>query len=398
MQLFGLGWLAVELAVRDGDSRLAPLYIGLIGLSRAAPALTFTLIAGAIVDRTDRRRLLLSTQAVTMTLTATLAIITIAGLANIAVVMLCSLLIGTSSSFDGPARQSLLPRLVPKHEIMSAVGLQSFAVHGTGIIGPALAGLLIGPIGAGGLLLLNAAGYIAVLVAIAAMPPMPPVADEARPSVLGSVRQGLAYVAKDPAMRWVFVIAVGTSLLARPYLQLLPAFVANHLALGPSALSLLLSVTGVGAVIGAGLVASIGRLRRRGRLLMAAAVVTGSLVSVMGLQTDLTGAAITTFLAGVSSLVAIGALSAILQTTAPENMLGRVMSVQTMTFMGGMPLGQLVLGAFGSIVGIERVYVVAGAAAVVVALAAVRWGGALRDLGGDVAPDLVVVAPASAAE
>ena len=401
MQLFALGWLAVELAIRDGDSRLAPLYIGLIGLARAVPALSFALVAGAVVDRTDRRRLLLYTQAVTMTLTAILALLTIAGLANILLVIVFSLMIGTSNSFDGPARQSLLPRLVPRHELMSAVGLQSFAVHGTGIFGPALAGLLIGPIGAGGLLLLNAVGSVAVVVAIVAMPPMPPHSDAHRTSVLGSVREGLAYVASDPLTRWVFIIAAGTSILARPYLQLLPAFVANHLALGPSALSLLLSVTGVGAVIGATLIASIGRFRRRGRLLIVAGIVTGGLVSVMGLQTDLTGAAIVTFLAGISTLVVIGVMSTLIQTSTPDRMLGRVVSVQTMVFMGGMPLGQMLLGSFGSVAGIERVYVLAGVGAATVALITARWGGALRDLDRADVPterEIAAVAPASAAE
>ncbi len=235
--MFGLGWLAVELAVDDGDVGRAPLYIGLVGLARAMPAIALALVAGAVVDRSDRRRVMLLSQGTSMALTAGLAVLAATGHASIGLVMLFTALIGLSTSFDGPARQSMLSIIVPPRDIMSAVGLQSVASHGTGIVGPAIAGILIGPVGVGGLLFANAFGYLPVMLAVRLMAPMPPVSKTASEGLVTDVREGLRYIAHDPVVRWTFVVGMSLSFLARPYLNLLPAFVANHLMMGPSSLS-----------------------------------------------------------------------------------------------------------------------------------------------------------------
>jgi len=378
--MFGLGWLAVELAVDDGDVGRAPLYIGLVGLARAMPAIALALVAGAVVDRSDRRRVMLLSQGTSMALTAGLAVLAATGHASIGLVMLFTALIGLSTSFDGPARQSMLSIIVPPRDIMSAVGLQSVASHGTGIVGPAIAGILIGPVGVGGLLFANAFGYLPVMLAVRLMAPMPPVSKTASEGLVTDVREGLRYIAHDPVVRWTFVVGMSLSFLARPYLNLLPAFVANHLMMGPSSLSLLLTVNGVGALGGAIAVASVSAVARRGALLLGAATMTGACVIVLGLQNDLVGAAAAATVAGTSVLLYMGVQSTILQTTTPDALLGRVMSAQMIMWMGAMPLGQLVLGAIGSFVGIELVYVAGGAAATMVALLALRFAGPLRRL------------------
>src|SRR5207244_308005 len=185
----------------------------------------------------------------------------------------------------------------------------------------------------------------------------------------------------DPVMRWVFVVAVSASLLSRPYLQLLPAFVVNHLQLGPEALSLLLIVTGAGALAGSAFVASVGHLPGRGRLFIGAAFATAALVALLGTRDDLAGAAVICFALGICVLMLMGLSSGILQTIAPDHLLGRVMAVHFTTFMGVMPLGQLLLGSLGSVFGIENVYVGCGIAAAFVALVALSRASGLRDLG-----------------
>lgn len=378
--MFGLGWLAVELAVADDALERAPLYIGLIGLSRAAPALTLSLVAGAVVDRTDRRRVLLITQTISALLTATLAVLTIAGLVTIWTVMLLSCLIGTSSSFDAPARQSMLQRLVPPAEIMNAIGLQSAVVHGTGVIGPALGGLLIGPIGVGGLLLANALGYLPVMGAIVLMSPMPAVAGAGERGVLRSIGDGLHHVVRDPVLRPVFLVGVAVSLLARPYLQLLPAFVVNHLRLGAAELSLLLTVTGVGAILGALAVASLGAVERRGRIYLGAAIATSVLLAVLSMQSNVAGTAVVAFALGFAVLAFMAMSSTIVQTTTPERLLGRVMSVHVTIWMGVMPLGQLLLGAVATVLGVDRVFSWGGTLTLLVSLGALWRARTLRGL------------------
>lgn len=396
--MFGLGWLAVELAVRDGSPELAPLYIGLIGAARAVPAIAFTIVAGAVVDRSERRGLLLRSQAAATLFVGILAALAMAGTAGIGMVMVFTFLVGVAASFDAPARQSLIPRLVPREDIMSAVGLQSMAAHATGIVGSMLAGLLIAPLGAGGLIMANALGHLPVIVAIALLPPMPPTEVASRPHVLRSVRDGLAWIVRDPVVRWVFIVAVCASLLSRPYLQLLPAFVANHLRLGPEALSLLLTVTGVGALIGSTFVASVGALPGRGRFFLGGALVTALLVAGLGTRADLASSAVLCLLLGVTTMLVMGGASAILQTVTPDHLMGRVMAVQVTMFMGLMPVGQLLLGSLGSVLGIEHVYVGAGVVAAVITAAAIRAAARLRDLGSAGGPALPAVVGASAAE
>jgi MFS family permease len=398
MQMFGLGWLAVQLAAADGSLERAPLFIGLIGLARATPALTLSLVAGAIVDRTDRRRVLLITQAISAGLTAVLAALTVAGVVTIGIVMALSALIGMSSAFDAPARQSMLQRLVPPAQMMNAIGLQSAVVHGTGVIGPALGGLLIGPIGVGGLLFANAVGYLPVMGAIILMAPMPAVAGAGERGVLRSVADGLQHVARDPILRPVFLVGVAVSLLARPYLQLLPAFVVNHLHLGAPELSLLLSVTGFGAMLGALAVASLGAVGRRGLLYLIAAVATSLLLAVLGAQSDVVSAAVVAFALAFAVLAFMSMSSTIMQTTTPERLLGRVMSVHTTLWMGVMPLGQLLLGAVASVIGVDQVYVGGGILTFVVSLGAVWRARALRDLRAPVGAESATRVAASAAD
>jgi predicted MFS family arabinose efflux permease len=348
--------------------------------------------AGAIVDRYERRRIMLRTQALSCLFMTILATLTVAGAVNVAIVMLLSFAIGTSASFDAPARQSMLGRLVPARDMMSAVGLQSMAVHGTGIIGPALGGLLIGPIGVGGLFFANSLGYIAVMSAIRQMRPMPPAGGEEGRGVLHRVRDGVAYIASDPVVRWLFIIAATAALSARPYLNLLPAFVANHLGRGAGELSMLLSVTGVGALGGAIAVAAVSGVPWRGRLLLGAALGVGILVAILGLQSDLVGAAAASGVAGFFVLVFVGVASTILQTTTPERLLGRVMAVWTMLWMGVMPLGQLALGSLATIVGVDVVFVIGGVIAACVALAGLRFGRALLDLAAPAEPPELAIA------
>jgi len=398
--MFGLGWLAVQLAVADGALDLAPLYIGLIGLSRAAPALTLSLVAGAVVDRTDRRTVLLLTQSISALLTAALAALTIAGAASIWLVMLLSCLIGLSSAFDAPARQSMLQRLVPPTEIMNAIGLQSAVVHGTGVIGPALGGLLIAPIGVGGLLLANALGYLPVMGAILLMAPMPAVPGARDRGVLRSVVDGLQYVAGDTILRPVFLVGVALSLFARPYLNLLPAFVANHLRLGASELSLLLSVTGLGAMLGALVVASLGAVERRGLLYLGAAIATSVLLGALASRTNVAEAAVVSFALGFAVMVFLAMSSTIVQTTTPERLLGRVMALHVTLWMGVMPLGQLLLGAIAAVVGVDQVLFGGAVLALTVALGALWRAQRLRELrvSTPVAVGELAATPASAAE
>src|SRR2546427_5733359 len=187
MQQFGLGWLVVQLAIRDGAPQLAPLYLGLVGLARAVPGLAFGLFGGVVADRADRRRLLTVTQTSAGILAALLGVLTIAGQINIVEVLLISALNSIIFSFDAPTRQAMVPRLVSDRQLMSAIGLNSAAFNGATLVGPLVGGVLIIPFGVGGLMLINAISYLAIVIALLLMRPQQVIDYGPRLSLLESI-------------------------------------------------------------------------------------------------------------------------------------------------------------------------------------------------------------------
>jgi MFS family permease len=388
MQIYGLGWLVVQLAIRDGVPHLAPFYLGLVGLSRALPGLTFGLVAGVVADRSDRRRLLMITQASAGIIAAILAVLTISEQINIVEVLLLVALNSVIFSFDAPTRQSMVPRLVTDRELMSAIGLNSAAFNGATLIGPLVGGVLIIPFGIGGLMAINALSYGAVIVALLLMKPQPPSGSGRRQSMLEAIREGLQYIRRDPVLRWVIVLTAASALFTRPYIQLLPAE-AQFLGVGAIELSWLLAASGAGALAGAIATASLGGFRRRGGVLIASVFAHGLLLAIFAQQRTLIGAMLFIGLTGFAVMVFLGMANTLMQTRTPDHLRGRAMSVHTMVFMGLMPLGQMLLGALGTFIGIDKAFLVGGVVVVLVAMFALIRGSDLRDAIATVSPRVV---------
>jgi len=377
MQIYGLGWLVVQLAIRDGAPQLAPFYLGLVGLSRAIPGLTFGLFGGAVADRADRRRLLTVTQASAAVVAFILAILTITEHINIVEIVLISAMNSIIFSFDAPTRQAMVPRLVTDKELMSAIGLNSAAFNGATLIGPLIGGVLIIPFGVGGLMLINAISYLAVVAALLVISPQPREA-RTRLSMLASIREGLAYIRRDPVLRWVVVLTVATALFTRPYIQLLPAE-AQLLGVGALELSWLLAASGVGALGGALLTASLGGWKRRGALLVGSALGHGLLLALFAEQRTVIGAMVLIGLTSFAVMVFLGMANTLMQTRTPDHLRGRAMSVHTMVFMGFMPLGQMLLGSVGAVAGINTAFLVGGLVVVFISTVVLFRASALRD-------------------
>jgi MFS family permease len=388
MQMFGQGYLVVLLAVRDGVPQLAPLYLGLVGLARAIPGLTLGLFGGALADRTDRRRLLLVTQTAAAATAAILATLAITNQINIVEILLLGALNSTIFAFDAPTRQSMVPRLVPERDLMSAIGLNSAAFNGPQIFGPVIGGLIYAPFvdrptfGAGLLFAINAISYLAVVVALLKMRPVPVVGTSGDVTMLESIREGLAYIRKDTVVKWIVIIAAATALFARPYIQLLPAVAHEVLQVGAVELSWMLAASGVGALAGALATSTLGGLRRRGAVLIGSAVAFGLFLVAFTLQRSLLLSLPFLVLIGFSTMVFLGMANGLLQTRSPDHLRGRVMSVYTMLFMGLMPLGSMVMGSIGSIVGTSAGLLAGGVLCTAVALYAAARIAPLREATG----------------
>lgn len=382
MQMFGQGYLVVQLAVRDGVPQFAPLYLGLVGLARAIPGLTFGLFGGVVADRADRRQLLLTTQIAAAVVAGVLAILTITDRINIVEVILLGALSSMVLAFDAPTRQSMVPGLVERRHLSSAVGLTSAAFNGAQFIGPLLGGLLYIPLGIGGLFALNSISYLAVIGALLRMEVQSAtrVRDQ---SVMRALREGLGYIRRDPVVRWIVILTAGSATLARPYPQLLPAITEQVLRVGAVELSWLMGASGLGSLIGALATASLGGRKRRGLVIIGSVGALGLFLALFAIQRDMLAAVPLMVFVGFFVMLFMGTANTLLQLRTPDHLRGRVMSVQTMMMMGIVPLGVMLMGSVGTFVGVDATVLVGGLLLAVLAVFAGLRSAALRQATGE---------------
>lgn len=365
MQVFALGLLVVQLAERDGSAGLAPFYLGLTGLARAVPGLALTIIAGAVADRSDRRRLLLLTQGVMSVNASLLALATLAGVVTLFDVMLAAAIQSAAFAFDAPARHSMLPRLVPPRALSSGIGLQSAAFNGAQVIGPLLAGILYVPLGIAGLLIINAASFIVILLALVLMRPIPPSANT-HPPVLESVGAGIRYLHGHTRAKWLLALTATALFATGSFTALLPAVAGNETYRGLSWLSLMLSATGLGALVGSFVLMRFGRSTRAGVLYTVAIIFNGAAIVLFALSLRPGFVLVTAFAAGLGGTLMAGLANGMLQSAISDEYRGRVMSFFSFQFIALTPAGQLLIGAIGTALGIHAALIASGAVCFVV--------------------------------
>lgn len=376
MATLAQGWLVVELAPRPA---LAPFYLGIIGFVRAIPVVLLSGVAGTIADRVDRRRLLIVSQTILGLSGLALAILAQTHAVQIWQVILLAGISASALTFDAPTRQSLVPLLVGPRELMNAIGLNSAAFNGPGIIGPAIGGILVSSVGVSATFYLNALSYAAVIVALLLMTPKPPVPVEKRLGVWHELVDGLRYVRAQPAILSLFVLALLVSIVARPYIQLLPAFVKTTIHGGPGTLGALMAGSGAGALAGSIAVAFVGTRHHRGRIAITCATLGGLALFGFALtKTTLLGAVVLVAL-GACIMLFMGMTNTLLQLHTSLEMRGRVMALYTMIFLGFMPLGSWLLGSIAALTSLPLTLAVAGILVAVSGFAIGRFPGP-RDL------------------
>lgn len=369
MQMVAQGWLVYLLT----DS---PFYLGLVGFMRAIPVFSLSLFAGVVADRFDRRRVLLLTQAASMLLSLALATLVALGVVAVWHVLVIAFLSAAVFSFDTPSRQSLIPDLVGREDLVNAIGLQSAAFNLAGVIGPALAAVVIDNFGIAATFYLNSASFLAVLAALLAMSPRGPGARIQGQSLVRNLLEGLNFVRREPAILGLVVILMALSLLGRPYIQLLPVFARDVLAVGAGGLGALNALSGVGALLGALAVATLGSFRRRGLVLEAAVVVFAVALVAFAGSTTYALSLLLSMVLGFTTTFYQASSNTMLQIQSPPALRGRVVSIYTLIMMGFMPLGSMVLGSLGELFGVPLTLAAAGlivlAVAVVVSAAVPR--------------------------
>lgn len=352
-QRIGIGWLSWELSH-------APLWVGIVSLAQFVPLIVSGPMFGAMLDRSDRKRYAVLTNAVLAGLALCLCGLTAWKLMNIQLLTFLGVLLGIANSAYQPIRLVLLNEIVRKEELAAAIAAHSVIFNLTRSLGPALAGLVIATSGIAAAFALNALSYVAILGALAAMrfPPYTPRIQRRR--FFDELWAGVHYVVQKPEIRELMMLSAVTSVLGRSILELLPVFADSVFHRGSAGLAALTTASGCGAIVGAiGLsVASNHKwlpwLARQGALWL------GVMFAVFGLcsRYELAMAMIATLGAAVV-LCSVG-LQVILQSSIDDAYRGRVLSLWGMVNIAGPGVGAAILGGLAQWSGLARVTVASG--------------------------------------
>jgi MFS family permease len=337
VQDVALSWL---IHVQTGD----PFYLGLRRFAQDVPLLALMLVGGAVADRVDRRRILLSSQVVQMLLAGALAVLFYLGHLGIVAILVVAFLSGLTQSQSAPTYQAVLPSLVPRVHIPNAVALNSLQFNTSRAIGPVIAGLLLAHAGTGACFVANAGSFVVVILVLWFI--RFPVVATTGENLREGLRTGIRHVAGTPLLRTFTLLAGATSFLSFPLVTFLPTIAGDVLKTGASGYSLLLTSMGVGAIVGALTTAHRGTASGRGRLTLVYLVVFG-LVTIGAVLSRWQWVSMALLVgSGFTVTAAMSTLSSLVQEHAPEELRGRVLSIYGLAFRGGMPLGSLVAGVF----------------------------------------------------
>jgi MFS family permease len=358
MQMLALGWLVYSLTS-------SPFWLGMVGFSRALPVFAFTLWGGVLADRVDRRKVMLAADGSIAACAVAIGIMVASGGANVWLILLMSFLTSSAWAFEVPSRQSLVPELVPRKHMINAIGLQSAAFNGAGVVGPTLAAILIDAIGIAGTFCVNGLLTLAVVAALLKMRPVAP-KTTSDGGALSNLVEAFGYVRGAPAIAALFAMLSVVCLIARPFVQLMPAFAVDVLVVGASGLGVLMGLVGAGGLLGAIAVANFGSFPRRGQVVVASGLTFCSMLMAFGLSGWFSLSAALCFLMGFSQNFFLASSNTMIQGNVPGALRGRLMSMYALIMMGFMPLGSMLVGSAGQFFGVAITVAACGLLSLVV--------------------------------
>jgi MFS family permease len=386
---FNLYWLGVVLSqVGTRGAVAANLYqvyqltgstllVGGVGAAQAVALLVLSPLGGVYADRLDRRRLLQVTQGVAMLVALGLALLTATGQARAWHVFVAVLLTTAAATFDQPARQALIPAMVPREELAEAIALLNPSRELAILVGPAMAGLLIAAAGPEAMYFVDAGSY-ALLVVLLALLRIPRLAPPERRSVLESLRDGARYVRGRPLIWQLMVLDLSATVFGA-YRVLLPVFALDVLEVGPQGYGILSSAPSAGALLGSVLVFRLVRSRRSGRILLAATIAYG-LCCVLFAHAGVFWLALAAALAlGLADALATTIRHAAVQLETPDELRGRVQGFYQMSSRGGPAIGDVNVGWLASILGPVTALTLGGLVSVALGGWFLARGGNVRD-------------------
>ena len=369
MQSVSQPWLVLEL----GGSAFQ---VGTVIALQFAPALFLAPIGGVLADRFDKRGLLLVTQAFAMLQAAILFGLTFSGVVEIWHIQILALILGVTSAFDMPVRQSFVAEVVPREDLLQAIALNSASFNLARVVGPAIAGVALLAFGSAFNFGVNTLTYTAVLGCLLLIDgttlhrvPVPLV----RPSIRFSLAEGVRYAVGNPHVLWLLVLLGGMSIFAMNFQVLLPLFARFTLGLDAGGFGALFAVMGIGSLGGSLMLAFMGERRPRLRLILGGGVAFLAAEVVLGLVRIPAIAYPVVALVGLASMLMVNTINASVQRSVPDELRGRVMALYVTVFAGSGPLGGLFAGGVAQLLGPPAGFIL-GAVLASIFLLLAAWG------------------------
>ena len=349
--------------------------LGLVGFFRGAPIILCSLVGGVVADAVNRKRLMVATQSVMLVTAALLVVATVMGLKSVWPIYLLSAFASAATAFDIPARQSLMPSLVPAADFPNAVSLGLVVFNVATIGGPALSGFILAGSGPAIIYAINAVSFLAVIGALLAMrvSGSPDLQVERRSALsFSALKEGLQFVWRTPIIVQTMTLDFAATFFASATL-LLPIFASERLHVGARGYGILAAAPAIGSVITALLMARIGTFRREGRLVVAAVAVFGLATAGFGVSTVFWLSLLMLAVTGAADTVSTVLRQTIRQLVTPNYIRGRMTAINMMFFMGGPQLGELEAGALAALIGAPLSVVVGGLGSLICAcIAAIK--------------------------
>ncbi|MEH2168705.1 MAG: MFS transporter [Nostoc sp.] len=363
------------------DLTKSPLMLGVVGFSSQIPNFFLAPFGGVFVDRFSRYRTLIGTQILAMIQSLTLAVLALTGVIEVWQIIALSLFQGFINALDAPARQAFVPELVEHREdLANAIAINSTMFNGARLIGPAIGGLLIASIGTGYCFLIDGLSYVAVIAALLAMKVKPWKNSVTDGDPLQKVKEGFVYAFSFPPIRSILLLSALVSLMGLQNTVLVPVIAEQVLKGGAESLGFLMAASGVGALTGGIYLATRQTILGIGKLIALAPAILGTGLIALSLSRFLPLSLFTMLFVGLGTILQIAASNTFLQTIVEDDKRGRLMSLYTMSFLGMIPVGNLLGGFLASHIGAPNTLMIDGIACILGSIIFSRQLPALRKI------------------
>jgi MFS family permease len=354
MQTVAQSWLVYRLT---GSATL----LGLVGFASQFPIFLLSPVAGAVADMYPRRRTMIVIQSLMMLLAFPLAVLTLMHRIQVSHVIVLAILLGFVNAFDIPVRQSFVAEMVGREDLINAIALNSSMMNGARIIGPAVAGILVSVVGEGWCFFLNGLSYLAVIIGLIFITAGNNRPREHEGSRIEAILEGFRFALHTRPVRALLLLLGVVSLMGMPYSVLMPIFADKILKGGAKGLGLLMGSSGVGALLGAAVLAGRQGVRGLGNWVMFACAGFGTSLMLFSLSRNFWFSTLLLLPVGFSMMVQMASSNTLIQSMVPDRLRGRVMALYSMMFLGMAPFGALLSGILANLMGAPSTVALGGA-------------------------------------